>query len=352
MSKERIEFGLRHPPCAPANVVADFAKEAEDAGFDMAWFGDSQFLWRDVWSTMTLAAERTSTIGLGTALTNFETRNVATTAAAASTVEELAPHRVRIGIGTGDSAVKTLGRRPTKLAVVREQVGRLRSLLAGEAIHFGDEGPYANRRMRVLTAPGYEIPIYMGATGPKALALAGAIADGVIVLCGASPELIRRSLDRVRQGAEEAGRDFDEIEIVLAAHTAVAADEHEAARLVKPMVVSSAQLGGAGALREIGIEIEVPPVAAGVYPDMTHAEDWELAIEHAEQWVSDEMAHAYATRYALAGTPESVAARVEEMVGLGVSAFYILGLSSYQLPADLLRAFGEEIIPRVRATEG
>lgn len=347
----RIEFGLRHPPCRPAGEVATFALEAEQAGFDMAWFPDSQFLWRDVWATMALAADRTSKIGLGTALTNFETRNVATTAAAASTLEELAPKRLRVGFGTGDSAVKTLGLKPTRLATVRENVGRLRSLLRGEALHFGDEGPFANRQMRVKTAPGYEIPLYMGATGPKALAVAGAIADGVIVLSGASPKLIERSLGHVRRGAEEAGRSFEELEIVLAAHTAVAPTEEEAARLVKPMVVASTQLGAAAALKEIGVEIEVPPVASGVYPDMTHAEDWELAIERAEEWVDDEMAHRYATEYALAGTPETVAARVEQAAALGISAFYILGLSSYELPRQLLETFGSEVIPRVRADE-
>lgn len=349
MAGDRLEFGLRHPPCRPASEVAAFARRAEQAGFDMAWFPDSQFLWRDVWATMALAADRTRTIGLGTALTNLETRHVATTAAAISTIEELAPGRVRVGIGTGDSAVKTLGLRPTRLARVREEVERLRRLLAGDALAFGEgEGPYAGRMMRVRSAPGRRVPIYLGATGPRALALAGAIADGVIVLSGASPELIERALGHVRSGAEEAGRRLDDLDVVLAAHTAIAGDEREAARLVKPMIVMSAQLGGAGALRAIGIEVEVPPVAEGVYPDMTHAEDWELAIQRAERWVTDDMAHRYATRYALAGTVDSVCARLERAVELGVSAFYVLGLSSYELPESLLEAFGGHVIPRLR----
>ncbi|MBS1879404.1 MAG: LLM class flavin-dependent oxidoreductase [Actinobacteria bacterium] len=350
MSEEkRIEFGLRHPPCRPVDEVASFAQRAEDAGFDMAWFPDSQFLWRDVWMTMAIAARSTSRIGLGTALTNFETRSVATTAAAISTFEEFAPHRLRVGIGTGDSAVKTLGLNPTKLTRMREEMDRLRKLVRGEPVTFGGtSGPYANRLMRVKVAPGYEVPLYMGATGPKALTLAGAIADGVIILSGASPELIERSIGHVRRGAEEAGRDFGELDIVLAAHTAITRDEAEAAQLVKPMVVASTQLGAGAALREIGIEIEVPPVADGVYPDMTHAEDWDLAVERAQEWVNDDLGHRYATRYALAGTAESVADRVETAVSLGITGFYILGLSSYELPESVLEAFGSEVIPRVR----
>jgi 5,10-methylenetetrahydromethanopterin reductase len=104
-----VRFGLRIPPCAPATEVAASVVAAERAGFDVAWLPDSQFLWRDVWTCLGLAATQTSTITLGTCVTNFETRHVSVTAAAAATLGELAPGRAIVGVGSGDSAIKTLG---------------------------------------------------------------------------------------------------------------------------------------------------------------------------------------------------------------------------------------------------
>jgi 5,10-methylenetetrahydromethanopterin reductase len=346
---EQFRFGIRIPPCTNAAEVASFARAAEEAGFDHAWFPDSQFLWRDVWATLALAAARTERIVLGTAVTNFETRNAAVTAAAAATIGELAPGRFVLGVGTGDSSIKTLGLTPTRLDRMREAIDLVRRLLAGEAVAFGGTtGAYANRRMRLRSAPGSAPPVYVAATAPKALALAGEIADGVIMLSGTAPHVVQTALAHVRRGAEAAGRDPAAIDVCLAAHTALAADEAAAARLVKPLCITSAQLGGADALNAAGIEIDVPPVVAGVYPDVTHAEDWDAAIAAADEWVTDEMARRYAETFALAGTAEAVADRLRAAAELGVTSVYVLGLSSYELPAGLLEAFRDRIIPGIR----
>src|SRR5690606_3532310 len=134
---ERIRFGLRIPPCAAASDVAACVAEAERVGFDVAWLPDSQFLWRDVWVCLALAASTTSKISLGTCVTNVETRHPSVTAAAASTIAELAPGRTILGIGSGDSAIKTLGMRPTSVAAMEEQLVAIGSLLAGGDAVFG-----------------------------------------------------------------------------------------------------------------------------------------------------------------------------------------------------------------------
>lgn len=339
-------FGLRCPPCVRATEVAAFAREVEQAGFDVAWVPDSQFLWRDVWATLALVATSTERIGLGTAVTNFETRDVAVTAGAASTIEELAPGRFRLGVGTGDSAVKTIGRPPTRLEPMRERIELVRSLLRSEVVTFAGEGAYRDRRVRVRHAPGRDVPVYVAASGPRALALAGEVADGVIILSGLAPHLIERALEHVRGGAARAGRTLQDLDLWLAAHTAITPDERTAARLVKPLCLSSAQLGAGEALRSVGIELDVPPVVEGVYPDVTHAEDWEAAIAVAERHVDDEAADRYATSFTLAGPVELVAERVAAATELGISSFYVLGLSSYELPRALLEAFGDSILPR------
>lgn len=350
MSESKITFGLRHPPCRPITDMAAFAVEAEAADFDIAWFPDSQFLWRNVWATLALAATSTQTIGLGAAVTNFETRHVAVTAAAASTIEELAPHRFRIGFGTGDSAVKTLGLRPTKLARMRENIDVFRRLTGGEPVVFGTEGDYAHREMLLSAAPGYQLPVYMAASGPKALALAGEVCDGIIILAGVNPDLIRRSLGHVEEGAKRSGRTLSDIDLWLAAHTFITPDRETAARMVKPLCITSAQLGASAALRSVGIEIEVPKVVPGIYPDVTHAVKWDVAIAGSDQYVSEEMADIYARNFTFAGTAEDVIGRIETAAELGIKSFYIQAPLSYELPRPQLEAFRETIIPHFRAS--
>jgi 5,10-methylenetetrahydromethanopterin reductase len=335
-------FGLRCPPCAPATEVAAFAREAEQAGFDVAWVPDSQFLWRDVWATLALVATSTERIAIGTAVTNFETRDVAVTAGAAATIEELAPGRFRLGVGTGDSAVKTIGLSPTRLAQMREHFSTLRALWRGEAVDFGE------RRTRMKIAPARELPIYMAASGPKALALAGELADGVIVLAGMSPELIAKTVGHIREGAERAGRDPEELDICLGTFCHITDDPTEAARIVKPYACMQAQLGGTEALRAVGIDVKVPAVVEGVYPDMTHAEDWDLAVEVAGRWITDEMGRRYADAFCLVGSVDSCIAQLEAAVACGITSFYIRHFSSYRLPDDLMEAFGAKVIPHFR----
>ncbi|MGH3992228.1 MAG: LLM class flavin-dependent oxidoreductase, partial [Pseudonocardiaceae bacterium] len=191
---------------------------------------------------------------------------------------------------------------------------------AWEGTALGPGGDFGGRPMRVRHAPGRELPVLMAASGPKALALAGELADGVIVHSGLSPDLIERALGHVEQGARRGGRRLDDLDLWLGAHTAVTADAESAARLVKPLCLSSVQLGAAAALRSVGIELDVPPVVAGVYPDVTHAESWELAIEVAERHVDDEAAYRYAESFTLACTVEQIAQRVETWAHWGSAA--------------------------------
>jgi 5,10-methylenetetrahydromethanopterin reductase len=335
----RPRFGLRIPPCRPLTEVAACVRDAEDAGFDVAWLPDSQFLWRDVWGGMTLAAAQTSSIALGTCVTNLETRHPSVTAAAAAGVAELAPGRVVLGLGSGDSAVKTLGLKPTGLARMREQIELLRALLAGEPADFGG-------RSLAVKAAGPAVPIYLAATGPKMQALAGELADGVIVVTGLEPDLVRATLARIGAGAARAGRRVEELDVCFGTYAHVASDRREAARIAKPYVVATAQTGGQALLHELGIHIDPPELVGGIYPDMSHAEDWDAAAEAAAEWVSDEQALRFGDAFCLIGSPDELARRLAAAAEAGARSFYIRHFSSYTLPSELLGTFAEAVLPR------
>ena len=346
----RLGFGLRVPPCAPIREIGAYARRVEEAGFDTVWIPDSQFLWRDVWTAAALVAERTERIGIGIAITTFETRHVAVTANTIASIDELSGGRLRVAFGTGDSSVKTLGLTPTRHARMREQFGVLRKLLSGGEVAFeGEDERYGGRPMRMRTAQGRApVPIYMAASGPKALELAGELADGVIVAAGVAPPLVAHALDCVQAGAERAGRRLEDLDLVLAAHTLVAADEQTAVRLVKPLCLTMAQLGAKEALRAVGIELEVPAVVEGIYPDVTHAESWEHAVRASERYIDDESARRYAEGFTLAGTVEQIVERIARAAAAhpAIKAIYAIDTATYELPDAQLDAFATTVIPQ------
>ena len=336
-------FGLRIPPCRSAGEVAAFVARAEDAGFDIAWLPDSQFLWRDVWATLALAARETATIKLGTCVTNVETRHASVTASAAATLDELAPGRVILGVGTGDSSIKTLGLRPTRIARMREQLEILRALITGESVSFD------GRRMQLDAPAENPVPIYLAANAPKALALAGELCDGAIFLSGFEPELVETTLGRLQAGAQLAGRTLEGFDVCVGTICHVTDDPGEAASIVRPYVVAMAQTGGREALRGIGIDIDPPEVIAGIYPDMSHAKDWDEASEAAREWVDDETALRFADAYCLVGSAEDCVRRLRATTESGATSFYIRHVSSYTLPEAVLDAYARDVIPRFRA---
>jgi alkanesulfonate monooxygenase SsuD/methylene tetrahydromethanopterin reductase-like flavin-dependent oxidoreductase (luciferase family) len=197
--------------------------KAEEAGYAFAWLVDSQILWQDVSVYMTRGLGATERITFGTAVTNPVTRNVTVTASFFATLAKLHPGRVALGIGRGDSAVRTMGLPPARTSGLGQYVRSLRELMAGRVTELNG----AEVRLRWLDGDA-GVPIMMSATGPRNLRQAGAVADRVMLYVGVTPEAVSWALEQVRAGAQAAGRDPDEVKtsILCAMHVS---DDHEAA---------------------------------------------------------------------------------------------------------------------------
>ena len=190
------------------DAVDDFlsmATRVEALGFDHLWLTESSLHARDPYQLLSLAARATTKIRLGTAVTNPVTRHPALTAVAAATFAEIAGGRAILGIGAGDRPLVALGLKPARLASLEASIAAIRSLIAGETVT--SDGPgfalvQAHMRFSVQT----DIPVFVSASGPRTLELAGAIADGVILLCGLDPTVVKWALERVDAGAAKAGR--------------------------------------------------------------------------------------------------------------------------------------------------
>lgn len=202
-----ISLGI-YPNETPADIIAS-AELADRMGFSTFWVLDSHLLFHEVYTLLGALAVSTTSIRLGTAVTNPLTRHPTVTAAAFSTLAELSGGRASLGISVGDSALKSMNLAPATMSVLADTVALCRTLLAGDPASFA-EGKTAQLRH---VGPG--VPIYVAATGPKMLQLAGRIADGVILMNGIAPELIREAVAIVREGERTADRQEGSVKIAV-----------------------------------------------------------------------------------------------------------------------------------------
>jgi 5,10-methylenetetrahydromethanopterin reductase len=333
-----VRYGIAIPPCASLANVADAARRAEELGFGVAWIPDAQLLWRDVFAAMALAADRTSTIAIGSGVSGTETRHPTVVASAANTLRELAPGRIVLGLGTGAGLGQLINMPSTKRAVLRRDIEMIRTLLDGEWWDFD------GRKARLIGAGG-RVPIYMTAGGPRMTALAGEIAEGVIFSVGTTPEVLRASIASLTPGLEAAGRSREDIQVVSTCFFHVTDDlERDAARF-KPVCVLLAKAGtGETVLRAAGIELgdlsSLPPI----FPTIAHAEDWDAAVEAAATVISDEAALTFAQKFGLFGTIEEIAAKVGAIEAAGVDQLFLRSMLPYELPNEPMEAFAGAVL--------
>jgi 5,10-methylenetetrahydromethanopterin reductase len=189
----------------PVPTIVEQVKLAESLGYDTAWITDTHLVCRELWVTLTACALATSRIRLGPGITVPHTRHISVTASAAASLDELAPGRVVVGVGTGGSAAQTMGltlAQTARTATLEAMATDLRRLTRRETVRF-ETG--ADGRLAWLREPR-AIPIYAAGSGPRMLAAAGRAGDGVIMYASVQPEILRAGLAHVAAGARSAER--------------------------------------------------------------------------------------------------------------------------------------------------
>src|SRR4051794_2269752 len=163
---------------------------AEELGYRRAWFYDTPQQSPDVWMMLALAAQRTERIGLGPGVLVPSLRHPMVNAAATAALEALAPGRVAVAFGTGFTGRRAMGYGQIKWAFMDAYIRAFRGLLRGETIEW--EGA----RMRMLHPDGHaaprpvDVPVLVGAIGPKGNTIARELGDGLFVTAGV-PEFAR-----------------------------------------------------------------------------------------------------------------------------------------------------------------
>jgi 5,10-methylenetetrahydromethanopterin reductase len=285
-------FGLNRFDSRSVDAFAADVRRAEALGWDAALQPDSQLRRRDTYVLLAAAARATERITLGTLLANPINRHPSVTASSIATIDELAPGRVLLGWGVGDTAVRLAGLRPARVKELEDSTVLMRALLDGREVEVGAERPARLPHHR-------PVPIWIAAGGPRTLRMAGGVADGVFIRVGTHEANIRRSIELIRAGAKEAGRDPASVKLGAVFHTVFLDDAARALTMAKSMAAGyyeySPALFDPPGLRWTGADPETLKHQAKVWPDFHHAADLE-ASGRVVEFLPTEAADAFALR--------------------------------------------------------
>jgi 5,10-methylenetetrahydromethanopterin reductase len=218
----------------------EFSKYAEVKGFEAVWQAESRLV-REATVPMAAFASVTTTLKVGSGVVDCWSRNPARLAATFSTLDDLAPGRVILGIGAWwDPLAQKVGiSRAKPLRAMREIVTAVRALLNNETVTFngefvqldGVELDYVYQERRAK-----DVPIYIGATGMQMMELTGEIADGVVLNYLVSPEYNQKAMEALSIGADRVGRSVDSIDRPQLVVCSVHEDRKTALDMARQMV--------------------------------------------------------------------------------------------------------------------
>jgi 5,10-methylenetetrahydromethanopterin reductase len=344
-------FGLnRFDSRSIAAFVAD-VRRAEALGWDAVLQPDSQLRRRDTYVLLAAAAQATRRVVLGPLLANPINRHPTVTASSIATIDELAPGRTLLGWGVGDTAVRLAGLRPARVKELEAGTRLMRALLDGKEVEVGAARPARLPHHR-------PVPIWIAAGGPRTLRMAGSVADGVFIRVGTHRANLTRTIDAIRAGAAEAGRDPGAVRLGAIFHTVLVDDPGRALLMGKSMAAGyyeySPALFEAPGFAWTGPDPETLKHDRTVWPDFHHAPDLE-ASGRAVDFLPAEAADAFCLR----GGPAEIVEQLVGILGATPAAFdhvVLHPIPDPRFPTDPERDYtarvAREILPQVRARLG
>jgi len=331
-----LSFGVTVLPDPPHARMIELMQFAERQGLEYAWTYDSHVLWQDSYATLPLAAAQTERIKLGHFVTNPGIRDPTVTASWYATAHDISNGRMAMGIGRGDSSRRVVGLQPVKVAEFERRCRMIKDLMNGREVEWNDK----TLKLEWVRPELPEIPMWIAGYGPKALAVAGRVADGVIIQL-ADPQIIQWIMDTARKAAEEAGRDPSELKCIVGAPSNVTDDIESAREQAKwfPAMVSNHVMD---LIERYGFDSEIPAalteyVKARKFYD--YKEHSRVGAKHGE-FVTDEIVD----RFCVLGTPAQAAEKLKELESVGVDQFNIYLMTHSQ--EETLEVYGREIIPQ------
>ncbi len=335
-------------------IFSRSATRAEEAGYDGITVVDSQNLSGDCYIALALAAKATSTIKLGTGVTNPFTRHPAVSASAIATVQAESGGRAVLGIGRGDSALAHLGFAPSSVETFEDYLRRVQGYLRGEEVPFEATGdvdklhladrPTASR-IEWLRPQQPKVPVDVAATGPKVLAVAGRQADIVTLAVGADAARIRWGVKTVIEAREKAGIDRP---ITIGAYVnVVVGEDRELARHIGEGGLSLFARFSAMHGKAVG---PTTPEQRATLESVHDAYDMKNHARAGSQQAAMLSAD-FAEDFGIFGPPPYCLDRLGELMRLGIERFVIVGPSTGAQPGSAGEAgarFVSDVLPALK----
>jgi 5,10-methylenetetrahydromethanopterin reductase len=289
------------------------ARTVDEGGVEIVCTGDTPALIGDMYVGLTLIAQNTRRCRVGSFITNPLTRHPVVAASAFATIDALSGGRALMGISSGDSGVLNLGLQPARLGELEEHIRAVRDLQTrGEATFRGARCVFSWTRRR--------IPVYMGPGGPQGLRLAGHLADGVFIETGVLPEIVDFALTRLSEGAREAGRSLDDIDVWF--HLRGCFGDSEAAAIweIRSPLAGMAQRVLRFTDRGKFVPDEIRPRLEELVAryQIAHHEEHGEVLRNAPLVDELGLGEYLAARFAVVGTPEDWVRRIRSLERLGV----------------------------------
>jgi 5,10-methylenetetrahydromethanopterin reductase len=346
---------------ASARGSARAAQEVEAAGWDGMLVVDSQNLSGDPYVSLALAATVTSRIGLGTGVTNSVTRHAAVTATSIASVDRVSGGRAVLGIGRGDSALAHLGRAPARLAQFERYLKQLQAYLRGEAVPFDDidipigAAPPMSA-LQLADAPpssrigwmegGRKVPVEVGASGPKVIAMAALLADRVMFTLGADVERLAWGIALARKARQDAGLNPDGVKFGAFINLACHPDPAAARGVVRGGLTTFARFS----VMHGKANGPVSDRDRAVLETLRNSYDMK-AHTRGDSRQAGVLTDGFVDRFAIVGPPAHCVARLRSLAALGLDKVAISGGTrgaDAGHAATSKRLMRDEVIPAMR----
>ncbi len=284
---------------------------------------------------MAVIATYTDGIKLGPGVTSPYLVHPTFTGQAVATLNEIAPGRVVCGIGAGDKT--TLGmvnvEQTTPLSAVKEAVEIIRSISSNKDAAIDGE-VFKIRGARLNFPVSSRVPVYVGAQGPKMLALAAEIGDGVLINAS-HPADIQSAFYSIREGVQRAGKRPEDLDVAAYTSFSVHRKAEQAVKAAIPIVAFIV----AGSPRTVLERHGIDPEYGKRISDAISRENWKEAFSS----VTTEMVEAFS----VCGTPEECVEKIEVLGKLGVTQF-VMGSPVGPKMRKAIQTVQNEIMPHFK----
>ena len=317
-----LKLDVQVPMNLPAPEQVEHIRRVEEMGFDGAGLADHMEHGRDVYSVLAMAAAQTKRIELAPCVTNPVTRHPWVLANVAHTMDEMAPGRFRLVMGAGDTAVLHVGKKPARVAEMREAVEKIRALLHGQSVAFGDRDAE-----QIIGIKEPAPPVVVAVGGERMTEVAGEVGDEAFLLTGVDDRVLAMSRRHLEAGAARSGRSLDGFKLTHYVVMRIENDPEEAREFARSRMFGWIKQGFfRGAIDELGITL--PALDS---PEVIPVE------------VVDKLGEALF----MIGPVEKLTERLQHMSRSGIDRVVCV-ISSPDGPDAALDALARQIMPKVK----